>query len=96
MYGSIPAVTIYPGQREHSPRVGYCVDCLLPGVDAGNRNTRYARSLVPSLEARRAVWQDGVGNFAENTQGLILNTSGPYLRWGSGVHGPHKIFSEIV
>ena len=91
MYGSIPAVTIYPGQREHSPRVGNCVDYLVPRVDAGNTNTRYARGLVPSLQARRAVWQDGVRNFAENTQGLILNTSGPYLRWGRGSMVPLKL-----
>ena len=80
MYGSIPAVTIPPEQppgnvTQHSPGVGNCVDCLVPGGgDAGNRNTRYARGLVPSLQARRAIWQNGVRNFAGNTQGLILNT----------------------
>ena len=96
MYGSIPAVTISPGLppgnvTQQSPRVGNCVDYLVPRVDAGNTNTRYARGLVPSLQARRAVWQDGVRNFAENTQGLILTTSGPYLRWGRGSMVPLKL-----
>ena len=36
MYGSIPAVTIPPEQppgnvTQHSPGVGNCVDCLVPG-----------------------------------------------------------------
>ena len=75
MYGSIPVVTIPPGNvTQHSPGVGNCVDCLVPGVDTENRNARYARGLVPSLQARWAVWQDGVRNFVGNTQGLILNT----------------------
>ena len=65
-----------PGQppgnvTQHSPGVGNCVDCL---VGAGDRNTQYERGLVHSLQARSAVWQDGVRNFAGNTQGLILNT----------------------
>ena len=42
------------------------------GVDAGNRNTRYARGLVPSLEAHQVVCQDGVRDFAGNTQILRL------------------------
>ena len=42
-----------PGNvTQHSPGVGNCADCL---VDAGNRNTRYATGLVPSLQARQAV-----------------------------------------
>ena len=42
------------------------------GVDVGNRNTRYARGLVPSLEAHQVVCQDGVRDFAGNTQILRL------------------------
>ena len=75
MHGSILAVTIPLGDvTQYSPGVWNCVDCLVPGGKCGNRNTRCARGLVPSLQTRRAVLQDGVRNFAGNTQGLILNT----------------------
>ena len=67
-----------PGNvTQHSTGVGNCVDCLVLGGRCEEQ--RYSAcerfgACLSCKQARRAVSQYGVRNFAGDTQGIILNT----------------------